>query len=204
MYENAALDAPTGINPDGAVRFGAENQIIPIFYAGSKRNNFASKEAGYPIESAVDMVEIRQIGERDTTKREVTPADKMRWPNQWAAYQAKRTQTFEGTPLDILFPEKPEVVATLKANNIHTIQALAQVPDSSNFPFAGVHKQKAITFLEGVEKGKGFHALEKKLEDAEFRNMELEDRMKQLEKKLESMSDDEKRGPGRPRKIEGE
>lgn len=184
MYD-VALDATsTGINPDGSVRFGAENQMLAIFYRGTKRDNFSSQEAGYPIEKGVDMVEIRQFGEKDSTKREVTPQDKQRWANQWAAYQAGREQITDGTPLDLLFPKNPEVVATLKANSIHTIQALAAIPDSSNFQFAGELKKKAQTFIDGIDKGKGFHVLEKKLEDAEMRNLELEDRLKALEAKL--------------------
>lgn len=201
-----ALDTQAaGINPDGSVRFGAENQMLVRFYKGTKRDNFSSIEHGYPIDKAVDMLEIRQFGEKDSTVREVTPADRMRYGNQWAAYQRGLEQIQDGTPLDMLFPKNPEVVSTLKANNIHTIQALAAVPDSSSLPFLFEHRKKATIFLEGIDKGKGFHALEKKLEDAEFRNMELEDRLKALEAKLRSTDDEEpKRGPGRPRKTEEE
>lgn len=196
-----ALDAhATGMNHDGSVRFGAENQMLAIFYRGTKRDNFASQQAGYPIEKGVDMLEIRQFGEKDSTRREVTPSDQMRFPQQWAQYQQGRTQVQDGTPLDLLFPKNPEVVSTLKANNVHTIQALAAVPDSVTLPFIGEHRAKAKIFLDGIEKGQGFHALEKKLEDSEFARMELEDRIKALEAKLRSDDDDEKRGPGRPRK----
>lgn len=198
-----ALDAgATGMNHDGSVRFGAENQMLAIFYRGTKRDNFSSQQAGYPIEKGVDMIEIRQFGEKDSTRREVTQQDQIRFHQQWAAYKQNREQVQEGTPLDLLFPKNPEVVATLKANNVHTIQALAAVPDSVSIPFIGEHREKAKTFIEGIDKGKGFHVLEKKLEDAEFRNMELEDRVKALEAKLRSSDDDDdiKRGPGRPRK----
>lgn len=202
MYEG--LDASAqGMNHDGSVRFGAENQMLAIFYRGTKRDNFASQQAGYPIEKGVDFIEIRQFGEKDSTKREVTPSDMARFPQQWAAYQQGRQQVQEGTPLDLLFPKNPEVIATLKANNIHTIQALAAVPDSVTLPFIGEHRAKAKTFIEGIDKGKGFHALEKKLEDAELRNMELEDRLKALEAKLRETDDDEPRR-GRPRKEAGE
>lgn len=197
-----ALDTQaSGMNPDGSVRFGAENQMLVRFYKDTKRDNFASQEAGYPIEKAVDMLEIRQFGEKDSTKRIANDLDKVRFSAQWRAYEAGQAQIQDGTPLDMLFPKNPEVVATLKANNIHTIQALAAVPDSSSLQFLFEHKKKAADFLEGIDKGKGFHALEKKLEDSEFARMELEDRIKALEAKLKS-TDDEK--PGRSRKTEGE
>lgn len=197
-----ALDAQaTGMNHDGSVRFGAETQMLAIFYRGTKRDNFASQQSGYPIEKGVDMLEIRQFGEKDSTKREVTPADQQRFPQQWAAYKANREQVQDGTPLDLLFPKNPEVVSTLKANNVHTIQALAAVPDSVSLPFIGEHRAKAKTFIEGIDKGKGFHELEKQLEDAQFRNLELEERVKALESRLRFDDEEEnKRGPGRPRK----
>lgn len=199
-----ALDARAqGMNHDGSVRFGAENQMFAIFYKGTKRDNFHSKEAGYPIEKAIDMVEIRQFGEKDTVKREVTEEDRQRFPSQWANYQRNQEQVQDGTPLDLLFPKNPEVVATLKANNVHTIQALAAVPDSTSLPFILEYRKKAQTFIDGIDKGKGFHQLEKKLEDAELRNMELEDRLKALEAKLrDDDSGEERRGPGRPRKSD--
>lgn len=205
MFE-AALDAPTGMNNDGTARFGAENQVFAIFYRGHKRDNFASQEAGYPIEKGVDMVEIRQVGEKDSMRREVSEIDKARWPARWAAYQQGREQVQDGTPLDLLFPKNPEIVATLRANNIHTIQALAAVPDSSKLQFVVDFKKRAVSFLEGIDKGKGFHDLEKRLETAEFEKRELQDRLASLERRLTAIDEDgeQKRGPGRPRKIEGE
>ncbi|MNL50349.1 hypothetical protein D3C87_1733600 [compost metagenome] len=131
----------------------------------------------------------------------MSEVDKHRFAQQWARYQQGQEQIQDGTPLDVLFPKNPEIVATLKGSHIHTVQALASVPDSANLPFISDHKKKAAEFLSGLEGGKGFHALEKKLEDSEFARMELEDRIKSLEAKLKS-ADDEK--PGRSRKPEGE
>ncbi|TCL70539.1 hypothetical protein [Rhizobium sp. BK251] len=207
MYsQGLEFDALAGIDPNtGVARYAAETQVFPIFYRGSKRDNFSSQEAGYPIEKGVDMVEIRQAGERDTTKREVTGTDKARWPRHWAAYQAGQEQTQDGTPLDLLFPKNPEIVATLRANNIHTIQSLAGVPDSTTLPFIKEHRQKAQIFLEGIDKGKGFHALEKKLEEAEFRNRDLEQRLAEMEARLsDAGGEEQKRGPGRPRSTQGD
>jgi len=176
----------TGVNPDGSIRFGEDNQVYVRFYRGTKRDNFRSQEAGYPIEVGIDLVEIRQFGEKDSTIHEVSGRDKARWPRHWAAYEQGREQIGDGTPLDLLFPKNPEIVATLKANHIHHIQALAVLPDSSNFAFAGEFKKKAIAFLDGIGKGQKFHALEKRAEVAELKNLELEDRLKALEAALAS------------------
>lgn len=201
-----ALDTrAAGMNPDGSVRFGAENQMLIKFYKGTKLDAFNSQAAGVPMHKAVDMLEIRQFGEKDSTVREVTESDKMKFANQWARYQQGLEQIQDGTPLDVLFPKNPEIVASLKGVHVHTIQALAAVPDSSNMPFMGDHRKKAKAFLDSLEGGKGYHELEKKLEDSELRNMELEDRIKALEQAVRSKGEDEdepRRGPGRPRKSE--
>lgn len=187
-----ALDNPTGFDPgSGVVQFGKENQVFAKFYRGTKRDNFASQQAGHPIEKGVDMIEIRQFGEKDSTVEEVNDSHKMRFPQHWARYQAGREQTQDGAPLDMLFPKNPEIVATLKLNHIFTIEALAGASDSiTGIPFLSDWKQKAQVFVEGINKGQGFHALEKKLEDSELRRMELEDLVKTLNGRLTALEKD--------------
>lgn len=187
-----ALDNPTGFDPNsGVVQFGKENQVFARFYRGTKRDNFASREAGHPIEKGVDMIEIRQFGEKDSTVAEVNDTHKMRFPQHWARYQAGREQVQDGAPLDMLFPKNPEIVATLKANHIYTIEALAAAPDSvTAIPFLADWKQKAQVFVEGINKGQGFHALEKKLEESELKRMEQEDLIKSLSARLTALEKD--------------
>ena len=186
MSEALAFDVPelaaraTGMD-GGVVRFGTENQVYVRFYRGTKRDNFASQQAGHPVDRAVDMVEIRQFGEKDSTISEVNDEHRMRWPNSWLRYQQGREQIPDGTPLDMLFPRNPEVVSTLKANHIHTIEALAALPDTVTFQFAGEFKKKAGQFIEGINKGQKFHQLESELETEKLKRMELEDRLKALE-----------------------
>ncbi len=181
-----ALDGPTGFDPNsGVVQYGRENQVFAKFYRGTKRDNFASQEAGHPIEKGVDMIEIRQFGEKDSTVAEVNDMHKARFPRHWQAYVQGREQIDDGAPLDMLFPKSPEVVATLKLNHIYTIEALSKAPDSvTGIPFLADWKKKAQTFLDGINGGKGFHQLEKKLEESELARMAQDDLIKTLSDRL--------------------
>jgi hypothetical protein len=190
--DNLALDNPTGFDPNsGVVQFGRENQVFARFYRGTKRDNFASQEAGHPIEKGVDMIEIRQFGEKDSTVAEVNESHKMRFPQRWAQYEQGREQVQDGAPLDMLFPKNPEVVSTLKLNHIYTIEALAAAPDSTTgIPFIHDWKKKAQVFVEGINKGQGFHALEKKLEESELARLAQDDLIKTLSDRLAALEKD--------------
>lgn len=167
---------------------GNETQVFPRFYKWAKPMPAQSQAEGMMISVPVDMVEIRQAGETDYVREEVNANHRNRWPQHWAAYQAGQEQIQTGTPLDQLFLANPEVVADLKRFNVHTIQALAGLPDSAGdkIPFLTDWKKKADIYLKGVEKGKGFHELERQLTAASQTNRELSEKMAALEAKLEA------------------
>lgn len=188
MYDNAAADLPQAkglYDPTtGVVR--EQNRVFARFYRGTKRDNFHSQESGVPKDIAVDYVEIMQFGERDSTIHEVGPRDRARWPQLWAAYQQDREQIQDGTPLELLFPKEPEAVTTLKANHIHTIEALAATPDSTmHIPFVAEHKKRAQTFIDGVlGKGQKFHALESELTEEKRKRREQDDLIKAMQDRI--------------------
>lgn len=171
------------IGGDGAVQLAADSSVLAIFYKGKVQDGHASREAGVAVFKDVDMVEIRQLGERDTTHQVVTAEHKMRWPLRWQQYQQNIEQSAVGTPLEMLFPASPATVATLKAQAITTIQQLANLSDGviSGLQFGLDMRTKARDYIGTVEKGKEYHELENKLEAAQQKNSELEDRLKSLE-----------------------
>lgn len=187
------------INGDGSVQLGTENDVLALFYKDKEVDPIASREKGIMVYRDVDMVRIQQPGERDVTVQKVTDKHKQRWPQRWALYQQNRSQDLNGTPLEILFPASPATVATLQALGIRSVQQLAEISDgaAANIQFGHELREKAKHLLGTVEKGKDYHALEKKLEDQIAVNRALEERLKALE-----ASSEEKRGPGRPRKTD--
>lgn len=187
MAFDPAFNMPTQFTPptqDGWQ--GKEHQVLPRFYRAAQYKPAISQETGVPTSEPIDMIEIRQAGEKDSVKEIVNELHKRRWPQHWAAYQQGREQIQSGTPLELLFPGNPEVVEELKRSNVHTIQALVGIPDSSLniLPFLTDWKKKAEIFLKGTEKGKGFHELERSLAVAQHENRDLKARLDALEAKL--------------------
>lgn len=190
-----------GLNPDGSVRLGTDSQLVVRFYRRAVLNEFKSKEQGSPQYDPKDFVQIFHPGEKDMIDRPVKDSDKFRFAQQWQIYLAKGEQIVAGTPLDHLFPGNPEIVATLRATRIQTIQQLAGLPDSAtnSVQFGAELRKKAQTFLEGTEKGKTFHALERRIEDQQS---EIKQLREQLAAVMADLDDPESEGPrrrGRPR-----
>lgn len=122
----------TGINWQGNVGIveyggGARGQLA-IFYHKSVHNPVRSQQEGRPVFEDRVFVRVAPPGERlNIVDRPATRADQNRWPQQWALFQQNKDQTPEGTPIDLLYPEKPAVAATLRANGVLTIESCAEL-----------------------------------------------------------------------------
>lgn len=122
----------TGINWNGNVGIveyggGARGQLA-IFYHKSVHNAVRSQQEGRPIFEDRVFVRVAPPGERlNIVDRPATRQDQQRWPQQWALFQQNKEQTPEGTPIELLYPEKPAVASTLRANGVMTIEACAEL-----------------------------------------------------------------------------
>jgi hypothetical protein len=186
-FDFAPQGAPiNGVGTDGWA--GREKMPFAKFFKKHKQDVFKSQAAGMPVAIAVDCIEIRQIGEKDSVIREVRPDDKSNFAAAWNAYVQGQEQVQSGTPLSALFPANPEVVTELNTRNVWTVQALANVADSvQGIPFLADYKKRAETYLKGVEKGKGFHELQAKLEESELKRIEQDDLIKSLSDRLKAL-----------------
>lgn len=122
----------TNINWSGNVGMveyggGARGQLA-IFYHKSVHNPVRSQQEGRPVFEDRVFVRVAPPGERlNIVDRPATRQDQNRWPVQWASFQQNKEQTPEGTPIELLYPEKPAVAATLRANGVMTIEACAEL-----------------------------------------------------------------------------
>lgn len=141
-----------------------DNQLMVGFYKRSILNRAKSAEAGVPIHESRDYVKIQHPGESlNVVDREVTPADKARWPNKWAQYQAGVNQIPDGIPINLLFPTKPEIETTLRGYNIHTVEQLANL-SAHGIGTIGMGAQDWVNaakkYMERAEKGVDHHQFE--------------------------------------------
>lgn len=188
-----------------ALRPGGDDRMIVLFSRRPVQNEAQSMTAGRPIFDAVDFVRIQHPGERDYVERPVQESDKHRWPRQWAAYQQEQQQVPEGTPLDVLFPGQPQIVAALRYVNILTVEHLATAEGNalSNIgPGANDWKRRAVALLEASKSAAPMHALEKALEERDAQIAKQAGEIDALRAKLDRLMDrmgDEDEAPRRRR-----
>ncbi len=127
-----------------------------IFYNRPIHHAAKSAEAGTQIFEDRVYVKVQHPGERDCVDRPANRADAQRWPMQWHQFQQNQQQIPEGTPISLLYPDKPSVTALMQANGVHTIQQLAGLSGNA-IENIGMGAQSYVNaaqkYLEIAEKG---------------------------------------------------
>jgi len=199
------------------VQFGNDANMFVFFFTKAVTNESKSREANTLVVENVDFVHIQHPGERDFQERPAREEDKQRWPNAWRGYKEGKEAIPDGTPVEVLFPGNPAIVATLKHLKIHTIQQLANCSAEAEGRIgmgAGEWKQKAIKFLAAAKDTAAFNKMESELakRDSQIEVManqinaltaalnEMKDKRTAGPVEFETTIDEPKRGPGRPRK----
>lgn len=157
------------------------------FYTHEDYDRAASEREGRPVIHARPYIEFPRAGETDILRRAATEGDKVRFPEEWKRYHESREDTPVGTPLSTLFPAHPEIVSTLRFFKCHTVEQLADMGEH------GVQKiglgafewrNRARELMKAAEGSKGFHQLNKALEDRDATIAKLQAQMAALEVRL--------------------
>lgn len=194
------------INEAGFGAVGDDSKVWAEFRMHPVVDAVASKEAGRMIKKDVPYIKIIQPGESRLSvyDQPATDEDVARFPRQWQAFKAGQDQGVQGSPLSLLFPDNPAVVDNLKTIGIRTIEQLGECNDTAiqNIGMGGRQwVEKAKAYLAAADKGKDFHNLSGRLEKLELQAREKDDKIAALTAALAAAtSDEQKRGPGRPRK----
>jgi hypothetical protein len=157
------------------------------FYTHEDYDRAASQREGRPIIKAKPYIEFPRAGEVDILRREATESDKMRFPAEWKSYQEAREDVPIGTPLSTLFPAHPEIVSTLRFFKCHTVEQLAAMNEHGVQQIglgAFEWRNKAQELMKAADGSKGFHQLQKALEDRDATIAKLQAQMAAMEMKL--------------------
>jgi hypothetical protein len=159
------MDTVTVRGYDGDIALmGTDKDIIAIFHKGTKLNEVKSREHGTPFYDSLDFLKVIHPGEPlNVYDQPVRQQDKFRFRQQWERYQATgESGAASGTPLAVLFPYKPELVATLGGMHITTVEQLADLSDTAkqNIMFGLNLSEKAKQYLAVAGKGKEYHQLQ--------------------------------------------
>lgn len=170
----------------GVVSHGTDAGLMVQFFNEAVYMEGKSAAEGKPIYENQDFVHIVTAGGKSDIKRRVImedgpnqPSDPERFPKQWSAYKRQTEQAQEGIPLETVgFLPKAEVLM-FKASNVHTVEQLANIPDSAQHNFSmgfRRYRDTAIQYLKNVEGNKDTVALTAKLE-AQQAKIELLEKM---------------------------
>ena len=165
MNNAIMIDGKAGsIGAGGTVDFGAPETMHVFFLNKSIPDIEESRRRGRRWDKSVPHVHIQHPGEKDYVERPLKENDIaiMRWPRQYEAYLKKQEAIPDGTPIDVLFPEEPQIPANLKSIAIYTVEQLAGLT-AHGLQTVGMGatqwQQRAKSFLEAANGGKGMHKL---------------------------------------------
>lgn len=168
------------------------------FFVETVEDHQATREAGFPKFKDVEQVRIKMVGDKNTVL--VNPADaysfdpehreqmtyKQRFPRHYAAFLEGRQFLGDGTPIDQLPGITGSKIAEFKAQNIHTIEALAQMDGpllNKLGMFAREWKDKATAWLGKAKES----AIDTKLAQ---QNEALQAQLRIMEEKLAQIQSD--------------
>lgn len=174
-----------------AVGFG----LMPI------EDKSASDKAGHPVFVDREFFSARVPGDKNThSLRLSTKKDRERFPRAYAAFKQRDTVPIDGMPIE-QWPQITRAQAlTLRAAGVHTVESMAEVHDG-NIEKLGQNarelRSKAKTY---VALAKDTAEAQRLAADNERKDTEMTELRRQIADLAARLTDDPKRGPGRPRK----
>lgn len=171
-------------------RYAADKGVHARFYTFPEQDKKASAEAGRPIFKDVEYVEIMAAGNSSNViRRPARDSDRHRFPRHYAAFQQGKGEEIIGTPLSEVPWITRSQVEEFAHLRIYSIEALANLDDSTCGKFAGLYdmKRKAAAYLKAAEDAapttalmEENEALRSRLEASEQQVKELAEAVKKL------------------------
>jgi cell division protein ZapA (FtsZ GTPase activity inhibitor) len=178
-----------------------EDSVFPTFYMGAIRNRSESKKQQREVIDDVLKIKIVVPNQRDTVDRPATEADKKRFPKSWQAFLDGVEPPVEGHALEKWNQITKGELMMCQANHIKTVEQLAEIADvglNRLGPGAQALKNNAKKFLAGLNETD-----ELKKENAELlkRIGAQEERIDELVRAVEALTDDDKPSGERQRYV---
>lgn len=191
-----SVDGKSGyIQSNGMVSFGSDEQANVIFYNKSVLDPVKSREQGRPFYVSKEYVRIQHPGEPlNIIDRPIAddPRVIQRWPNHYQKFQNNTQQDIpDGTPLEILFPNHPEIPANLHTHAVHTVEQLSMLSAHAlqSIGMGAVEWQgMARKFIDSAKGGMEHHKLVKNVEDLKSQNEVLQNQISLLKSQLDRLA----------------
>jgi len=161
-----------------------DERLFVKFYQGSTQDSEATQREGRPIYKTVPFVKILVPGDRNTViDTFATQTYQLRFPRQWAAFQAQESQEITGTLLSEVPIVTRSVAEELEYFKVYTVEQLAECSDALAAKIPRFHelKRKAQTYVQQAKDS----ALAQKLGEE---NNALKNRVTGLESEIARLS----------------
>lgn len=191
--------SPAWINGgmQGMVQFAGDDRKFVVFYDKTVHNPSKSAAEGRPVYDVVPYVRIQDPGDNlQIADRPARDDDRQRWPRHFQSFIEGRGTEQPGTPIELLFPANPELVAMFKHMKVTTVQALASLEGTGlNGVGMGAQqfKDKAIKYLSMAKDGEAYAQLtaelarrDAKIAALEAANAQMSERFDAIMKRLEA------------------
>jgi len=185
-------------NLDGqAVKQGKKTVF---FHEVVEEDKAESARQGKPV--ARTRIFLKHFTPGDTSlevDKPMKPGDEHKYPEQWAAFQAKRSQVVDGTPVEMWPQLSTTQVWEFKAMKIFTVEQLVGLPDQFAQKIQGYQhlKKKAETFLQLARDATVLESKDKRLAEQDARIAELERTVRELTASVQAQP--ARRRGGRPK-----
>jgi hypothetical protein len=187
MYDDLAApgEANVSVGPGGERLAEMNRGITPLFFVQPIKNPSKTQDAGRPIFDNTECVTLLVAG--DQYNQITIPVDgkiKERFPDQYQKWRdRKEAMTISGTPIKQWPLIGPAQIAEFEAIKIFSVEALANIPDSSLQKVQGLRewKAKAAAWLESSKDGA---AIARYAEE----NVALKDSVSAMQRQIEELT----------------
>lgn len=185
MAFNAMFGFGVADDKSEMVTQNTSNGVTPEFVITVQPNVIKAKEEGRPIFDEVETVILHVAGDSwNHVSKPVDDAVKQRFPIQYAAWKANRTEsmTATGTPLSQWPAINAAQVKEMEAINIYNVEGLASVADINLSKSHSLRqlRDKAAAYLDAAKNGAGTSQLVEE-------NAAMKDQLAQLTAKFAAM-----------------
>jgi hypothetical protein len=174
----------------GTVRFNGDGVLNVTFYNRPVIDTIESQKRGRPWNKNVEYVRIQIPGEKDYNDRPATEMDHARFPRQYQAYLTGQKPIPSGTPIDVLFPQNPEIPLNLHGLGVHTVEQLAGLTEHGAQTIgmgATQWRNKAKQFLDAANGGASIHRVQKAIEDKDAKIEVLSHQLQEQKAQIERL-----------------
>lgn len=158
---------------------------FPRFFLKEEQDHIATAREGRPIFKSIEMVEVIMPGVAIFNKPafKVTDEHRQRWPEQYDKFKKGQEVAIDGTPIEQWSILNRAQVLELKALEIHTIEACAELSDTAiqRIPMYGRRlRDLAASYLDDAERMATVTRLTEEKARTDTRMAELEQKVTEL------------------------